>query len=89
MRQYTTILDQTIYDISVQKFGGLDSIDEVMRQYPDINQSAPFGTDMALSYTDDELARQFDFNKTFFATGLPPDAFTTKSYSSDYSKDYK
>ena len=87
-RDYTTILDQTIYDIAIQQFGGVDDIDEAIRQFPDLNNSAPFATAMSFSDTDDELARRFDFNDTLIATGIPPDAFDTSSYSNDYSSDY-
>lgn len=68
-RQYTTIENQTIYDICVQKFGGLDDIDEVMRVTPDLNGSLPTNTTMTLSDSTDELANRFDVNAAYFATG--------------------
>ena len=86
-RPYTAISEQNTYDIAVQKFGSLDDIDEVMRQIPDLNAVIPFGTDMVFSYTNDELARQFDSNEERFSTGMPIPP-TGRAYSNDYSDDY-
>ena len=86
-RSYTAITEQNTYDITVQKFGGLDSIDEVMRQIPDLNATIPFGTDMVFSDTNDVLARRFDSNRTKFSTGMPIPP-VSGAYSDDYSDDY-
>ncbi len=86
-RDYITISDQNTYDICVQNFGGLDDVDEVMRQIPDINGISPLGTLFTLSDTDDELARQFDVNTIRFATGMPIPP-TDGAYNNDYSNDY-
>jgi hypothetical protein len=86
-RTYITISDQNTYDICVQNFGGLDDVDEVMRQVLDLNDVSPLGTEFTLSNTDDELARQFDVNNIRFATGMPIPP-TSGAYNKDYSDDY-
>lgn len=86
-RTYISISDQNTYDICVQNFGGLDDVDEVMRQVPDINGISPLGTVFTLSDTDDELARQFDVNRVRFATGMPIPP-VGGAYNKDYSNDY-
>ena len=87
-RPYTTTEDQTIYDICVQKFGGLDDIDELMRISPDLNDALPVNTEMVLSDTEDELAKRFDVNNTYFATGLAfdePDLCLGFNYTFNYT----
>jgi len=69
-RTYTTLEDQTMYDICVQEFGGLDDLDEIIRASPDLNQSLPVGYEMSLSDTEDELPRRFLANNVRIATGL-------------------
>ena len=86
-RVYIAVSDQNTYDICVQNFGGLDDVDEVMRQVPDLNNVSPLGTAFTLSDTEDELARQFDVNNIRFATGMPIPP-TSGSYNKDYSDDY-
>jgi len=71
LRQYRTILDQSHYDVTIQKFGGIDDIGKVLGALPsgyDINEPIPFGTGMELVETDDSLARRFDANDVKFAT---------------------
>jgi hypothetical protein len=86
-RPYTAISEQNTYDVTVQKFGGLDDIDEVMRQIPDLNNIIPLGTNMVFSDTEDVLARRFDSNRTLFSTGMPIPP-KGRAYSNDYSDDY-
>ena len=68
-RSYTTIEEQNMYDITIQKFGDLNDMDQVIRQIPDLNTSVPFGTTLVLNDTQDDLGRRFDANKTLIATG--------------------
>jgi len=68
-REYTTILRQTIYDVTVQKFGSLDDLDQVMRAAPSINSNLPFRTLLVLNDTEDELAKRFNGNNVYIATG--------------------
>ena len=68
-REYTTIENQNMYDITAQKFGALNNIDKVMRQMPDINEPSDIGVDMLFDDTTDNLAVKFDANRRFFATG--------------------
>ena len=89
-RPYTTISEQTVYDVTVQKFGGLDDIDELMRSVEDINYAIPFGTDLTLEDTDDALALNFDVNKIHFATGDEgPDPVDDDCEAFNYLFNYK
>ena len=69
MRYYKTIPEQNIYDLAVQQFGVLNNLDKVMRQMPDLNEPAPFETEMAFDGTENNLAILFEANGTKFATG--------------------
>lgn len=69
MRYYKTIPEQNVYDLAVQQFGGLNNLDKVMRQMPDLNAPAPFGTEMVFLGTENNLAKRFEANGTVFATG--------------------
>jgi hypothetical protein len=91
MRTYTTISNQTIYDVTVQKFGSLDDMDKVIRQVGDMNSVLPFGMAMSLDNTEDVVARKFDFDGSKFSTGaelLDTPEDTPGAYSIAYSIAY-
>lgn len=76
-----------MYDVTVQKFAGLDDLDQVMRNVPDLNKILPFGLTIVLPDTEDTLARLFDSNRSYFSTG-EPDEVPPGSYGESYNKDY-
>ena len=86
-RKYTIIDDQNMYDVCVQKFAGLDDLDQVMRNVTDLNKILPFGLTITLPDTEDTLARLFDSNRTYFVTGQP-DEVPLGGYGKSYNKDY-
>lgn len=86
-REYITVDDQNMYDVCVQKFAGLDDLDQVMRNVPNLNKILPFGLSITLPDTEDTLARFFDSNRTFFVTGQPEEV-PFGSYGDSYNKDY-
>ena len=86
-REYKTVDNQNMYDVCVQKFAGLDDLDQVMRYVSDLNKILPFGQEMTLPNTDDTLARFFDSNKAYFVTGQP-DEVPLGGYGEAYNKDY-
>jgi hypothetical protein len=69
-RTFKTISDQTMYDLTVERFGQLDDLGKIIRETPDLNNVIPFSTELTVDNTDDELARQFEFRNTRFATGV-------------------
>ena len=68
-RQYKTISNQNMYDVTVQSYGSIDDLDLVMRDTPDLNATIPFETEFTLADTEDELARQFFVGNIKFSTG--------------------
>jgi len=58
-----------MYDLAVQQFGVLNNLDKVMRQMPDLNEPAPFETEMTFDGTSNNLAVRFEANAIKFATG--------------------
>lgn len=61
MRSIATVEDQSIYDIALEQFGGLDNLYEVIRQAPlgQIDGKVTQGTAMELSDTNNVIAAKF------------------------------
>ena len=70
MRQYSTISDQSSYDLAIQLFGNLNDLDKVLRQVADLNGVTTFGEEMVFDETTNNLADRFGANKTRIACGI-------------------
>lgn len=90
-RSYTTISEQTLYDVAIQKFGIVDGLYGVLRalsQSEDINEILPLGTQITLEDTENNLGLLFDANNLYFSTGKNTLYVPTDAYSDDYSEAY-
>ena len=71
MAQLVTISQQNHFDVTIQAYGGLDDLSEVLRELPDtfdINSAIPFNTAINLVDTQDSLARRFRASGVKIAT---------------------
>jgi len=66
------IENQTVYDATIQAYGGIDDLGKILAVLPvgfDINDDIPFGTDITLEATSDAVGKRFRASETQIATG--------------------
>jgi hypothetical protein len=70
LKTVKTIEGQNSYDLAIQEFGTLNNLDKILRQVPDLNDVSPFGTELELEATENNLAVRFQATGAKFATGV-------------------
>ncbi len=88
MFSYTTKSEQSLYDLTVQLFGDIDSLNELIGDVDDINASFVFNKVLSVNETEDETAAEFTRKGSIFATVEPLQAKITDLYTTTDGDQY-
>jgi 3D (Asp-Asp-Asp) domain-containing protein len=68
MATYKTVTSQSVYDLSIQLYGDLSKIGNLIKLFPNLDNVIPVGSEITVETQTDPIAKYFSDRRLMVAT---------------------